>query len=140
MDLPCKNGVTIKNVSFGNKIDNHEILAFNPKLNTGSFVFITSKEPVILNIESLLVFKEPEGFTHIIETSSNQTKYEQLVQWAWITLQYQSGLQEIGITAKFSTALANEKIACNVVAGFYHDHIFVPYSDRQAALNIIENL
>ena len=115
-------------------------MAFLPKLNPHSFVFITSHEATIDGETSLLVFKEYEGFTHIIQTSQNKSEYERLDQWAWITLQYQSDLQEIGITAKFSTALANAKIACNVVAGFYHDHIFVPYSDREVALKIIEHL
>ncbi|MGP2552212.1 ACT domain-containing protein [Mucilaginibacter rubeus] len=44
---------------------------------------------------------------------------------AWITLTIHSSLEAPGLTAVFATALANENISCNVVAAYYHDHIFV---------------
>ena len=47
-----------------------------------------------------------------------------------ITLGVHSDLEAVGLTAAFTTALAEVGISANVVAGYYHDHIFVP--DRQA--------
>ncbi len=49
-----------------------------------------------------------------------------LFRSAWITLTVHSDLQAVGLTAAFAAALAQADIPCNVVAGAYHDHLFVP--------------
>ena len=60
-----------------------------------------------------------------------------LLRCAWITLTVHSDLQAVGLTASFARALADEGIACNVVAGARRDHIFVPIAAAAAvsALN-----
>lgn len=60
--------------------------------------------------------------------------------FAWITLQVHSSLQAVGLTAAVSSALAEKGVPCNMLAGFYHDHILVP-SDRVIdALAVLQNL
>ena len=51
-----------------------------------------------------------------------------------------SSLEAVGLTATFSTALAKQNISCNVVAAFYHDHIFVGVADLETAMDILSNL
>jgi hypothetical protein len=46
----------------------------------------------------------------------------------------------VGLTAAVSGALAEAEIACNVVAGFHHDHLFVPWERRDEALAILQRL
>ena len=60
--------------------------------------------------------------------------------WARISLTVQSDLAAVGLTAAFSAALAAEGISCNVVAGFHHDHLFVPWDRRFDALAALERL
>lgn len=48
------------------------------------------------------------------------------VEFAWLTLAVQSSLEAIGLTAAISARLAAEDIACNVLAGYHHDHVLVP--------------
>lgn len=59
---------------------------------------------------------------------------------AWITLSVHSDLHAIGLTAAFSSALARAGISCNVVAGIFHDHIFVPVELGGQALQVLRDL
>ena len=57
-----------------------------------------------------------------------------------ISLSINSSLHAVGLTARVSTALADCEIACNVVAGFYHDHFFVPSARADEAMKILSSL
>ena len=59
---------------------------------------------------------------------------------ARITLRVHSSLQAVGLTAVVSTALAAEGISANMVAGFHHDHIFLPAADAGPAMAILERV
>ncbi|MGK2938073.1 MAG: ACT domain-containing protein [Solirubrobacteraceae bacterium] len=59
---------------------------------------------------------------------------------AWITLRVHSALEAVGLTAAFSTALADAGLSCNVLAGLHHDHLLVPYERRADALTVLRAL
>ena len=56
---------------------------------------------------------------------------------AWIQLEIQTDLVAVGITAALAEALTEYNISCNVVAGAYHDHLFVPYTLAQTAMQAL---
>jgi hypothetical protein len=56
------------------------------------------------------------------------------------TLSVHSDLEAVGFTAAFSSALGRAGIGCNVVAGAFHDHIFVPEQQAQQALAVLRAL
>jgi hypothetical protein len=58
----------------------------------------------------------------------------------WITLRVHSSLAAVGLTAAFSTALAEAGISCNVLAGLHHDHLLVPYDETDRALAVLRQL
>ncbi|MBX3098224.1 MAG: ACT domain-containing protein [Salinibacterium sp.] len=58
----------------------------------------------------------------------------------WLTLTVHSSLEAVGLTAAFSAALGDAGISCNVIAGFHHDHLLVPASERDRALAAIHAL
>lgn len=118
-----------------------------PVLNDGQYVFCTIEPDKIISAsEIVMMFKEKEAITLIVEKKvannydfiPDQSDNKQV--YAWITLLIHSSLEAIGLTAAFSNALASEGISCNVVAAYYHDHIFVPYNSAQKAITVLENL
>jgi hypothetical protein len=91
--------------------------------------------------EIVMQFKEREGTTLIIHKElADRLQLEYSFVAAWITLTVHSSLAAIGLTAAFSTALASRGISCNVVAAYYHDHIFVDKRDLEAAMEVLRGL
>ncbi len=60
--------------------------------------------------------------------------------WARISLTLHSALSGVGLTAAFARALADQGISANVMAGYYHDHIFVAWPDRDRAMAALQTL
>lgn len=46
----------------------------------------------------------------------------------------------VGLTAAVSRVLTHAGISANVVAGFSHDHVFVPYDRAAEAVRVLERL
>ncbi len=88
-----------------------------------------------------MFFREEEGITIIIrkEMADSLSLAYSFVA-AWITLTVHSSLSAVGLTASFSKALAEKGISCNVVAAFYHDHIFVDKKDAEMAMKVLAEL
>ena len=59
---------------------------------------------------------------------------------AWLTLEVESALDAVGLTAAVATALAKEGIACNVLAGLHHDHLLVAERQADRAIAALESL
>ena len=117
------------------------ISTMNPKLNSGQFVFCTIKQPELEINEILFYFREAESITLVCSKEyADQRNYAYSSPFAWITLQVHSALEAVGLTAAFSQELAKHDISCNVVAAYYHDHIFVQYEKKEAATKVLENL
>jgi uncharacterized protein len=110
-----------------------------PYLNEGDYVFCTVNDLASVNQNELLFyFKEKEAITIIVRKEfADKSKLEYSIILAWITLTVHSSLDAVGLTAAFSTALTKENISCNVVAGFYHDHIFVAKKDALKAMDTL---
>jgi len=113
-----------------------------PKLNDGEFVFCTLKDLTPLDIkDTLLIFREEEGSTIIVKKGIADTlKLDYSFVASWITLSVHSSLEAVGLTAAFSRALSDNGISCNVVAAYYHDHIFVDTKDAKKAMLVLTRL
>ncbi|MEL7296527.1 MAG: ACT domain-containing protein [Pseudomonadota bacterium] len=57
-----------------------------------------------------------------------------------ITLKVHSSLHAVGLTAAVSRVLGEVNIPANMVAGFYHDHVFVPASLAMRAMDALQGL
>lgn len=113
-----------------------------PELHFGEYVFcvFNSIEDALKNTP-ICIFQEQEGITAIISKESAVEKNISFqITYAWITLKVHSALEAVGLTAAFSKALTDENISCNVIAGYYHDHIFVPSADANRAIEALKRL
>ena len=113
-----------------------------PKLNTGDFVFCVVNDLTNINRSDIIMsFREEEGNTIIIKKElADSLNFSYSFTAAWITLTVYSSLNAVGLTASFSKALAEKGISCNVVAAFYHDHIFVDIKDKDEAMKVLVGL
>ncbi|MBL7814848.1 MAG: ACT domain-containing protein [Saprospiraceae bacterium] len=113
-----------------------------PILNDGLYVFLCVPHLDNLDFdELLLVFKEKEGTTVVVtQYYADRLGFAYSSTFAWISLHVHSALEAVGLTAAFATALGKADISCNVVAAFYHDHIFVPHHQAQKALETLQQL
>ena len=118
------------------------IKTMRPALQEGNYVFSTvSNADHIPRKHILCEFKEQEGITLVMQQALADLydlKYDYVA--AWITLKVHSALAAVGLTAAFSNALAKHGISCNVIAGYYHDHIFVAKGDGEKAVNVLNKL
>jgi len=58
--------------------------------------------------------------------------------FARITLQVHSSLDAVGLTAVVANRLADQGISANVIAGYYHDHIYVAAADGPRVVAILK--
>ncbi|WP_428330522.1 ACT domain-containing protein [Mucilaginibacter sp.] len=114
----------------------------SPKLNAGGYVFCTIGTISAIDASSIIgSFREEEGWTVILSKElADKLTYPYTYVAAWITLTVHSSLEAVGLTAAFAAALAKQAISCNVIAGYYHDHIFVDQKDADMAIDVLKQL
>ena len=122
--------------------DLEELLArMSPRLLDGEFVFLSFADAGYgdrAELEPVAAVREDEGLTLIVPrhlADAHGLVYESVFRA--ITLEVHSSLDAVGLTAAFSARLAERGISANVVAGFYHDHVYV---QRDAAVSALEAL
>ena len=113
-----------------------------PVLNEGEYVFTTLKDAdLVPRSETICEFKEHEGITIVLERrKADHYNLSYSYTASWITLCIHSSLDAVGLIALISNELMTQNIGCNVISGYYHDHLFVAKKDAQKALKVLFNL
>lgn len=116
--------------------------SMQPVLHAGTYAYCVVPHGTDLSALSVVVtVAESEGLTVVLpEAQAIEAGLSVLFRAAWITLTVHSDLQAVGLTAAFATALGRAGISCNVVAGAWHDHLFVPVEQAQQALDALKAL
>jgi hypothetical protein len=117
------------------------IRSMKPTVRDGEFVVVSVEPLRLVGMAAEAIIREDEGPTVVMrreDADAEGIPYDFVA--AWIILTVHSDLAAVGLTAAFSTALANAGISCNVLAGFHHDHLLVPADRRDDALAALENL
>ena len=114
----------------------------SPKLMDGEYVFCTfqhARYGDYSDLEPIAAISEPEGLTLIIPRSkADEHNFDYESVFSGITLSIHSSLEAVGLTAAFSSKLTAHGISANVVAGYYHDHIFVQREFAEIAIEALD--
>ncbi len=100
-----------------------------------------NNEEFIPSDEIIGTFQEKEGRTLIATKGYFEQKgvsYDG--PFAKLTIEIHTSLNLVGLTAAIATTLAQNGISANVVAAFFHDHIFVQYALREKAISALLQL
>ena len=111
-----------------------------PTLRDEAYAFCTAGNDLATPLwpDALATFREDEGVTLVLPTATAERAGLRFDgAWACITLTVHSSLTAVGFLAAISTRLANGGISLNPIAGYHHDHLFVPWAQRHAALTIL---
>ncbi len=111
--------------------------SMTPEIQKGEYVFcvVEGNYSDYEHLDPLAFFVESEGLTLIVSVEmaeKAQLTYDS--KFKQITLTVHSSLDAVGLTAAVSTKLASYNISANVVAAYYHDHIFVQIEKADKAL------
>jgi len=115
-----------------------------PVVMDGDYVFCTvpgGKYGDHLSSEPFAAVAEAEGLTLVLSRAMadmHGMAYGSVFRL--ITLSVHSSLDAVGLTAAVSTVLAEHGITANVIAGFFHDHIFVPRESADLAIMALHRL
>jgi len=115
--------------------------SMTPKLLEEEFVFcnvLNGKYGDYSALSPIATFMEYEGLTLVLNKSNAdkaKLSYESIFKC--IALQIHSSLDAVGLTAAVSSKLAEKGISANVIAAYYHDHIFVPSNKARLAMEAL---
>ncbi len=91
--------------------------------------------------EVLCTYREKEGLTVVADTNYLHDKHIDFEgPFAKLSIEVHTSLELVGLTAALAKALTESGISANVIAAYYHDHIFAPFDKRNEAVGAIMNL
>lgn len=115
-----------------------------PVLIDGEFVFCSFADARYgdhADREPIAAMSEPEGLTLVIpRAKADERGLDYTSVFRGITLRVHSSLEAVGLTAAFSRKLTEHGISANVIAGYFHDHIFVQRDHAERALAALMEL
>lgn len=107
------------------------LATLEPRLDGVGYEFTTSErrpsEPELSRAAA--VVREEEGWTVVRPAEGADPGV-----WARIILTVHSDLAAVGLLAAVTARLAEEGIPVNAMAGWFHDHLYVPWPRRNDAM------
>lgn len=112
----------------------------SPELMPDEYVFCSVQGEYcdFQELAPLASYREVEGLTLLVSKEvaiANKLPFESVFRG--ITLTIHSSLDAVGLTAAVSTKLAEKGISANVIAAYYHDHIFVQSEKSELAIEAL---
>lgn len=117
--------------------------SMSPELQPDIFVFATLPPgaPAPDGLDPVMIFREREGDTLILrEEEARAAGLAAVFPSRMITLNVHSSLDAVGFIAAIATRLAVAGMGVNPVAGFFHDHLFVPADRADEAMAMLKDI
>lgn len=120
------------------------ITQLSPTLDSTTYVYCTvprAKYGELAKLNPIVSIAELEGLTLVIPLEQAKTEgldYYRIFRR--ITLEGHSSLEALGLTSVVTSLLAERGITTNVIAGFYHDHMFIPSDRAEEAMEALKEL
>jgi len=115
--------------------------SLSPVLVEGTFVFCTFPEGSygdFAEANPKAYIMENEGLTLVLDKSvADRHGFRYSGEFSCISLEVHSSLNSVGLTATLSDMLAAHQISVNMIAGYHHDHLFVPKASAGRALELL---
>jgi hypothetical protein len=128
----------------GGETDLRVLLAsMEPELVPGEWVYTTASTGLALpaGADPVVLVREREGVTLVLARSdADRLGLVYGYVAAMVSLRVHSALAAVGLTAAVASCLADAGLSCNVVAGFHHDHLFVPYERGAECVELLRRL
>ena len=115
--------------------------SMSPELQKEEFVFCSVKGRIAdyIHLNPVCFFQEQEGLTLVLSVDSAIQAYLPFdAKFKQITLTVHSSLEAVGLTAAIAEKLTAHNISANVIAAYYHDHIFVPTDKAEQAMDALK--
>lgn len=113
-----------------------------PQMMRSEFVFCSIPDATygdFVELRPVASFREAEGLTLVVDkTVADKSGLAYDAVFRGITLNVHSSLEAVGLTAAVAAKLAENGISANVIAAFFHDHIFVPSEKADRALSALK--
>ncbi len=114
--------------------------SMSPELMPDEYVFcsVQGEYQDFQKLAPLATYREAEGLTLVVSKQvaiASKLPFESVFRG--ITLAIHSSLDAVGLTAAVSTKLAEKGISANVIAAYYHDHIFVQSEKAELAIEAL---
>ncbi|WP_122034712.1 ACT domain-containing protein [Aliivibrio sp. EL58] len=117
------------------------LTSMSPQLMDGDYVFCTVKGALseYVQYNPLATYQEREGLTLVLSLEeARRGKFEFDGVYRLITLMVHSSLDAVGLTAAVANKLKSYGISANVIAAYYHDHIFIQKEKAELALTALK--
>ena len=120
------------------------LASMNPVLLQDTYVFCTFPEARYGDYKEaapIATFQESEGLTVVVtKTAADQLAFEYESTFKCISLKIHSSLEAVGLTAAIANRLSEQNISANVIAAYFHDHVFVPQEHAEKALKLLQTI
>ena len=120
------------------------IKQLSPTLDSTTYVYCTvarARYGELEKLKPIVSIAELEGLTLVIPLEQAKTEgLDYYRVFRRITLEGHSSLEALGLTSVVTSLLAERGITTNVIAGFYHDHMFVPSDRIEEAMAALKEL
>jgi hypothetical protein len=118
------------------------VAGMTPALDPATHVFATVPGTAVPpDAGAILTFAEAEGVTLVLPLDrAAGLGLAAVFPCRRIVLTVHSSLDAVGFMAAVTAALARAEIGVNPVAGFYHDHLFVPEARAEDAMAVLQAL